>query len=1284
MPKARTPATSWKSGAVPRTIRRPWRVFDEEMEQRLLQAETTSGAGGDTEETDIIRELYEEIQVLQGVDTSGFRHDHWAQVLQELGGRPEEVATLLPTNPDLDIHGFLDAVFTTSGSSSSSASPGITKPAASTESAPDPCALRILQITDVYVLENFPSMKTLIAEKEAELKAEYGGASRCVSVLTGDFLAPYLLSSIDRGSGMVRMLNETPIQYVTWGNHEADLSHEDVMCRVEEYKGVWINSNMQSHESFDKCHCQQDVEVLEVRSRGGKNSRRIGLVGVLSDEATLYKPGAFGGATIEDPWKTLAFYKEKLEKDQKCDLVVPLCHLYESQDEITCHNFDFPVILSGHDHHVVDRTISGTRLLKPGSDARFCVQLDLVWDHPGPDAPLRLSAQLLDLKDFTPNASLAASVQEVYSTLDHLRCTQIVKVPAAYRPLSSVNSRGSCTTNARFLCSEIRNALNLDCLEGSPHCDCVLINGGNFRGERDYKETEHMSLEDLMSEMDESVEIVVALVPGKLIQSGLRETWQSISGAWMQHDDQLEVDADGQVQKVAGKALDPDAMYRVGTSRRFGIQLIKGIAAYWAETPGAKPHPESGIPVHSLLLHYWAEKVWVRIWAFLDKDHNGRIDPEEIKALDRTGTGQLDHVDIMNAVKNVAHMETFEGEYTLTDLIMKVAGHCGQGTLTLVEINSRRRHRRQQLRGIKRREVRVPSELLPDRGALAVFQEISDMDQRCYAEVSLEELSAFVCWRQKQDLRQRQGDSDDECGWQLEDDWDMLDGGEKIEWVPEDPRKTLAADPTGQWLTLLEDGPVKCSPGGDLPRVPFESPGRASEENELDSGDSKEGVHRCMNAPQAAMGASEAPEEEEEIRDEAEADMATGTEHAAPGEAPVEEANPEDGVHEECIASQTSANRIKQAEDDDGQQADDELGRIAATAAHEAGPVSDEQAAPCSEFHSADADVATDITAPAEATGGQAARSNAQENAAVRLARLFQAPSEAPEQVPEGGEPDGEGVEAGARRATRARRARRGPAARKSDSVQLAIAAGADEGLARAAAQKRRAAASNDEASGPKRGRAGKAKEQSHRRQMRGGWRCFVCDGGPSGKLGCLIRCDGCDKTFHMNCHDPQVTRPGLPNEKWYCSHCTEALAQHRALRLRPGDFAWARLKATSVLWPCVVLKLDFTKPDDPRPYWVNFFEGRKGAEQRGAWVSEEQVLQWSHGTLIPESASQRQAALRQAQAAGAGPFGTERCSTPQTPRRKVAKVSSPASGGTSTSSTTLPRSSPHGTPSSR
>ena len=32
------------------------------------------------------------------------------------------------------------------------------------------------------------------------------------------------------------------------------------------------------------------------------------------------------------------------------DLIIPLCHLYEPQDERTAREFDFPVILSGHDH----------------------------------------------------------------------------------------------------------------------------------------------------------------------------------------------------------------------------------------------------------------------------------------------------------------------------------------------------------------------------------------------------------------------------------------------------------------------------------------------------------------------------------------------------------------------------------------------------------------------------------------------------------------------------------------------------------------------------------------------------------------------------------------------------------------------------------------------------------------------------------------------------------------------------------------------------------------------
>ena len=82
--------------------------------------------------------------------------------------------------------------------------------------------IRIVQITDVYTLKNFPHVKTLIGEKKSEMD-ELGG--KTISMLTGDFLAPYLLSSFDKGQGMVNILNKTPIDYVIWGNHEHDLGN---------------------------------------------------------------------------------------------------------------------------------------------------------------------------------------------------------------------------------------------------------------------------------------------------------------------------------------------------------------------------------------------------------------------------------------------------------------------------------------------------------------------------------------------------------------------------------------------------------------------------------------------------------------------------------------------------------------------------------------------------------------------------------------------------------------------------------------------------------------------------------------------------------------------------------------------------------------------------------------------------------------------------------------------------------------------------------------------------
>jgi hypothetical protein len=76
--------------------------------------------------------------------------------------------------------------------------------------APSEARLIILQITDVYTLEYFASFKTLLEE----IKEKSKGA-KVICMLTGDFLSPYLLSSVDRGAGMMRALGNIPMDYLT-------------------------------------------------------------------------------------------------------------------------------------------------------------------------------------------------------------------------------------------------------------------------------------------------------------------------------------------------------------------------------------------------------------------------------------------------------------------------------------------------------------------------------------------------------------------------------------------------------------------------------------------------------------------------------------------------------------------------------------------------------------------------------------------------------------------------------------------------------------------------------------------------------------------------------------------------------------------------------------------------------------------------------------------------------------------------------------------------------------
>jgi 2',3'-cyclic-nucleotide 2'-phosphodiesterase (5'-nucleotidase family) len=317
-------------------------------------------------------------------------------------------------------------------------------------SAPDgeECRLIVLHITDVYTLQHLASFKTLVEETK---KRHSKGGVKVVSILTGDFLSPYLLSSVDRGRGMMNALNKIPLDYLTWGNHEADIDHRTVCRHVRSFSGgKWINSNMLDHEAMES---QQEYDVIQLEassaSNGRKHVRRVGLCAVLSNDPDLYShfkpPGAFGGATITDPWEALRKYKDTLEQDEKCDLVLPLQHLYVPDDYKTCREFDFPVVISGHDHHRVDEVVEGTRLLKPGMNAVYATVLEISWKDVTSSQP-NIRARFVKCDDWEPDPVLEKENERAYDALIPLRNTELARVPSTFEPLSSGDARGSVCT----------------------------------------------------------------------------------------------------------------------------------------------------------------------------------------------------------------------------------------------------------------------------------------------------------------------------------------------------------------------------------------------------------------------------------------------------------------------------------------------------------------------------------------------------------------------------------------------------------------------------------------------------------------------------------------------------------------------------------------------------------------------------------------------------------------------------------------------------------------------
>jgi 2',3'-cyclic-nucleotide 2'-phosphodiesterase (5'-nucleotidase family) len=490
--------------------------------------------------------------------------------------------------------------------------------------------LRLVCVNDVYSLENLPRLRTLVRRCATDDPADV-----LLTTLAGDFLAPSLLSSLDHGAGMVACLNAIPITHVCFGNHELDIPPEQLADRVRQFRGTWLNTNVPGYVP-----ALPPSQVLTVRGEGTR-AVRVGLVGVLTEDPSLYRPGVFGGLPMLPANATVMTVGRALVGASGCACVLPLTHQALSLDRVLALSQGdppVPVIIGGHEHEPYIEQLGGAWVVKAGTDAVYAAVVDLAWGPvapaSGPDLP-RVTVRLEPLHDYGEDEALRALVDQHMAPVRALHEATFLRLePGA--TLSSVGSRARQTSVGSMIATCVRDDLG---------ADACLINGGGIRAGREYRDA--FTYADLEAELPFPNEVVVVSLPGRVLRDavqGSRSSAPRPSPGFLQVDSGVEVDADGRVTAVRGEALDEAREYRVATVRVLfdGMDNVVALSRFAQEHPERIPPRDSGRELKMIVVEAFSLALWREIGGFDRADLNGdaRVSVDELRRAIERASGE--------------------------------------------------------------------------------------------------------------------------------------------------------------------------------------------------------------------------------------------------------------------------------------------------------------------------------------------------------------------------------------------------------------------------------------------------------------------------------------------------------------------------------------------------------------------------------------------------------------------------------------------------------------------
>lgn len=329
------------------------------------------------------------------------------------------------------------------------------RPRATTPAGASP-ALRVMLVNDVYITDTLRDGTGGLA-RVATLRDSLARSAPTLLVLAGDVLAPSLLSKWYGGAQMVQAFDAARLDVATLGNHEFDITQQQLEARLVESHARWVDAN-----------CTRADGTPFPRVRGWDTVRAGG---------TLV---AFVGATIVNRYPRWVKCVDAVPAVRAAvdsavrggaDLVIGLTHLPVAEDSaLLAVEPRLSMILGGHEHSAQHVVLGERFVRKADADARSAVVVSL-YRRPGGwtarDTLVRITRQLAD------DPTVASVVRAWHDTLvRRMGPTRVVATSA--EPIDARDDVGRAG-ESRF------GNLVANAMRAGTGADVALINGGAFR-----------------------------------------------------------------------------------------------------------------------------------------------------------------------------------------------------------------------------------------------------------------------------------------------------------------------------------------------------------------------------------------------------------------------------------------------------------------------------------------------------------------------------------------------------------------------------------------------------------------------------------------------------------------------------------------------------------------------------------------------------------------------------------------------------------------------------------